>query len=328
MPSAAHTLTLGACTYNRGPELLDTLRAIAALRRPVDAAGAPLVLELLVIDNNSTDGTAALVDGFAGAQAAGDLPVRRVVETRQGLAQARRRLFTEARGDLVAFLDDDVIPDAAWAEATLAAFERHPNAGAVGGRVRLAFRTGPTALAHRFRSFLAEQELGAGELLITDPTKALVGAALCLRRDAVVKSGWLERQSMADRQGETLSSGGDNELCVRIRRAGFETWYAPGALVDHIIPAQRQTGDYLARLAAGIGVSIPQVKLIAREAPTVDWARENLRRAQTRRARTLLLEWRRALRPIRMAEHEGRVEGWSRVLRELELRAPSAAADA
>lgn len=332
MPTPADRLTIGVCTYNRGPQLLDTLRSILAMRSPIDpATNQGRIAEVLVIDNNCTDGTAELVDSLIASRSASSnasspafIPLRRVVEQRQGLAQARRRVFAEATTDLIAFLDDDVIADPAWGESILTRLDAAPRAGVVGSRVRLSFQSGPTPLAQRYRSFLAEQEMGTRPLNVTDATKALVGAAMALRRKAVEDSGWLGRQLMPDRQGLALSSGGDNELCIRIRRSGWETWYEPGAVVDHLIPAARQTREYLARLAAGIGLSIPHIKLLANPDATAYWATCQLRAAQTRYVRTLLLEWRSQLRPIRLAEHEGRVEGWRSVIETLSATPPVA----
>ncbi len=312
-------LTLGVCTYNRGPAIVQTLEAICAMSR---VGGR--VAELIVIDNASTDDTPAVVDAFiaraASAPAPTDapaLPIRRVVEPRQGLAQARRRLIEECQTELVAFLDDDVLPEPAWAEAMIRVMDQHPRCGVAGGKVRLNFETGPTKIALRYASFLARQDLGENELLVSEPTRSLVGAAMCLRKPSVIATGWLESQSMPDRQGATLSSGGDNELCIRLRRAGFEIRYTPHAIVDHLIPERRQTVEYLAKLGAGIGSSIPFIKLLAHDNPTPQWAQTQLRLAQTRQARAMIFEWRREYRPIRLAEHEGRVEGWRRVLEKL-----------
>jgi GT2 family glycosyltransferase len=316
-------LTLGICTFNRGPAIVQTLEAICAMSR-VNGR----VAELVVIDNASTDDTPAIVDEFIARAAStaatptadAALPIRRVVEPRQGLAQARRRLIEEARTELVAFLDDDVLPDPTWAEAMIRVMDQHPRCGVAGGKVRLKFETGPTKIALRYASFLARQDLGETELLVSEPTRSLVGAAMCLRKPSVIATGWLESQSMPDRQGATLSSGGDNELCIRLRRSGFEIRYTPAAIVDHLIPERRQTVEYLAKLGAGIGSSIPFIKLLAHDAPTPQWAQTQLRLAQTRQARAMIFEWRREYRPIRLAEHEGRVEGWRRVLETLSKR--------
>lgn len=312
-------LTLGVCTCNRGPAIQQTLRAIADIRGPARIA------ELLVIDNASTDDTPRVIDDFI-AHASHSHPaliIRRVVEPRQSLAQARRRLIDEAAGDFVAFLDDDVLPDPAWAQSVLDIMDRQPNCGVVGGRVRLKFESGPTRIALRYSSFLARQDLGNAELLVDDPTRSLVGAAMCLRKQAVIATGWLESQAMPDRQGAALTSGGDNELCIRLRRAGYEVRYTPSAVVDHLIPQRLQTVPYLAKLAASIGNSIPMIKLLAHPNPTLSWAQTQLRLAQTRQARAMIFEWRREIRPIRLAEHEGRVDGWRYVLEKLSKLARS-----
>ena len=86
------------CTYNRCGTLAATLESAAALRIP-----AGVSWELLVVDNNSTDGTREVVLGFAGR-----LPVRYLYEPRQGKTLALNRALAEAQGDLLLFTDDDV----------------------------------------------------------------------------------------------------------------------------------------------------------------------------------------------------------------------------
>src|ERR1041385_1216405 len=99
-------LSVVICTYNR-PELLRL--ALTTLLRQ---SPANLAYEVVVVDNNSTPETRAVVDELAQT----DPRIRYVRETRQGNAYARNTGVAEARAPIVAFLDDDVTVRDNWME--------------------------------------------------------------------------------------------------------------------------------------------------------------------------------------------------------------------
>ena len=114
--------TVILCTRNRAASLARTLESAAAM----PPAAEPW--ELLVVDNGSTDDTPAVIASFAGR-----LPVRRVFQPLAGLSNARNAGVAEARGDYLLWTDDDVLIDAGWLAAYLAAFDRWPDAALFGG---------------------------------------------------------------------------------------------------------------------------------------------------------------------------------------------------
>ena len=118
-------ITLAICTFNRCRSLAGTLGYLAS-QSSVDWSG----IEVIVVDNNCTDGTAAVVE-----EAGSRLPIRRVVETAQGLSHARNRAIAEARGDWVIFVDDDVILERSWLSAYHRGLLDFNDAGFAGGRV-------------------------------------------------------------------------------------------------------------------------------------------------------------------------------------------------
>jgi hypothetical protein len=113
-PSFGRTprITVAICTRNRTELLRDCLSRLLELDPGPD--------EILVVDNAPSDGSTR--DEVSG------LAVRYEVEPCPGLDVARNRALRCAQGEAVAFLDDDVIPDAHWLEGVRAAWRQHPDA--------------------------------------------------------------------------------------------------------------------------------------------------------------------------------------------------------
>ena len=107
------------CTYNRCRILAHCLQSISQLTCP-----ASHDIEVLVVDNNSDDGTSDLVKGLRS-----NFPwkMRYIFEKQQGLAAARNRAVEEAKGQYIAFLDDECVVGPDWLSTALSDIEEfHP----------------------------------------------------------------------------------------------------------------------------------------------------------------------------------------------------------
>lgn len=236
------------CTYNNARHLDLALAAIARQQVPFG-----LRWSVLVVDNNCTDDTAAVVRRHVRA---GFIPtLRRVVELKQGLTDARLRGVKESAAEWVAFVDDDCMLAEDWLAQAARFAATHPRCGAFGGRIQLEWESPPTPLALRYRKAYSEQDYGVSPLRLPQarPYRYLAGAGLVLRREALERSGWIEQQLLLDRQGARLSAGGDAEINVRILRAGYELWYTPACKLEHRIPERRMAERYLVDLFQGMG---------------------------------------------------------------------------
>ena len=214
-------------THDRAEELKRTLETLLL----VDTAGAARH-EIMVVDNNSSDHTIAIVTQmahrFKGA-------LRYVKETKQGLSHARNRAIAESRFDVVGFLDDDVDVDREWLRAMTAAFSQNSYA-AVGGRAFLVYPNArPRWLGERSEGLLTKVERGA-DARVAEPDE-LYGLNLCFRKE------WLRRiggfRTDLGRVGKCLLSSEETDVLQRISRAGGRLLYEPSAVVGHRVPAGR-----------------------------------------------------------------------------------------
>jgi glycosyltransferase involved in cell wall biosynthesis len=123
-------ISIVICTYNRASSLAKTLETLRQMTVPPD-----LAWELIVVDNNSNDNTCGIVEEFARTSG---LEVRYIFEPAQGLDRARNVGIMKARGEIVAFVDDDVLVTEDWMANVWREFNSDSDLGLLGGRVELA----------------------------------------------------------------------------------------------------------------------------------------------------------------------------------------------
>lgn len=238
------SISLVICTYNNAA-LLD--RALTAILKQQVHKGVEW--DVLVVNNNCTDETSLVVDKYIQSQKIPYLST--VFEPKQGLNHARQCGIENTTGDWIAFIDDDCILDPDWvAEAAKFAFS-HLDCGAFGGKVILDWETPPPAYVLKYGYSFAQQDHG---MSVTQPD-CLVGAGLVINRKAILDTNWTNKQFLSDRIGKKLVSGGDVEIVLRIRSAGYDIWYNPACKLMHFIPAKRIEYKYLVNINYGLGIS-------------------------------------------------------------------------
>jgi glucosyl-dolichyl phosphate glucuronosyltransferase len=238
-------LSVVVASYDRARLLADTLEALGAQ----EVAGA-FAWEIVVIDNNSRDATAQVVDSFA---ARSNVPVRRVLEPMQGLSHARNRGVREARGAILAFCDDDVLPAADWVAQVAAAIERW-KADGVGGRILPRFE-GPVAPPgwltenRRLMRQLALMDWEGGRLLALplEPNPQVWGANMAFRREVFARVGDFDPRLGVS--GGRLFRGEEADLIERALRLGLTIAYDSALTVFHRIGPDRMRKAYFRRLA-------------------------------------------------------------------------------
>ena len=217
------TLSIILPTYNRATSLK---RAIGALLRQTAPADS---YEIVVVDNNSSDGTRDAVSGFEDAR------VRLVPEPRQGLSFARNAGLDAALAPVVAFTDDDVEAAPDWVATIVSLLERHPDADGVGGRVLPAWEGGrPRWLTREHWAPLALQDHGdMRRTFDRDTPIGLIGANVAFRREVFERVGRFSADVQRVKDG--IGSTEDHELLARLYAAGGRMLYSTGS--THLLSA-------------------------------------------------------------------------------------------
>lgn len=227
-------ITVAICSYNRAARLGRTLGHIRRLEVPLS-----LDWELLVVDNASTDHTEDVVRDF---QSSVEVSVRYVRESHQGLSRARNTAVRSARGDIVAFTDDDVVPEPDWLTRLAEPFRTHECIG-VGGRIRRDWEDQPPdwwlELEDELLAAIVGFDPGGAARPLERPP---YGANMAFRSEAFRRYGGFRTD--LGRKGTRLISGEDTEFGLRLLRANETIWYAPEATVHHPVSRERATKTY------------------------------------------------------------------------------------
>jgi glycosyltransferase involved in cell wall biosynthesis len=221
-------ITIIICTRSRARSLERTLRALARIAMP-----PALAAEILVVNNGSTDDTAAVVREARTVNASIDY----LHEPHGGQTCARNAGLASARGDLIVFTDDDVRPERGWLERLCAPLLAG-TADAVVGTVRIAPHLERPWMQALHRAWLADTAcLDAGA-----PSR-LIGANMAFRRAV------LERVPGFDPElgPGAIGFGDDTLFSLQLREAGFRISAAFDAVVEHHFDERRlATSHWLA----------------------------------------------------------------------------------
>jgi glycosyltransferase involved in cell wall biosynthesis len=248
--------TIAIPTYNgakRLPKVLDLLLNQTGVEN--------LYWEVIIIDNNSKDETIEVINYYQQIYNK-NFPLRYFQEKQQGIAFARMRALNEAKGEFIAFIDDDNLPASDWVFQSYSFGKKHPQAGAWSGQIHGDFEINPPEDFTRIQAFLAIREHGSQEYLFDAENLRLPpGAALVVRKQAWCESV-PEELVFKGRLNNLMVGGDDTEALLYLHKEGWEIWYNPAMHIAHQIPHWRLEKEYLLILARGCGLCIFQLRLI------------------------------------------------------------------
>ncbi len=289
-------------TRNRAQVLRDCLASLTRQTLPAEA------FEVIVVDNGSSDDTAAVARSFDGL-----LRLRLLHEDEPGLHVGRHAGAKAARSDLLMFCDDDIEALPGWVEAVVRRFGEDPAVALVGGNDLPGWQgevpawldlwwQRPVARG-RALGYLSILDFGEGVFDI-EPTWVW-GCNFNLRRAAFDAARGFHPDGVPR---ERLAWRGDGETYVShtVRASGWRTVFDSAASVRHRVDASRMTAAYIAQRAYAQGVSDSYTAIRRHGGARVDW------RAPLR---PLVGAWRdRRLLAAVAAEGGAAVKEWRQVL--------------
>jgi succinoglycan biosynthesis protein ExoM len=228
-PDSVTHITVCVCTFKRPQLLLRLLDKLAA-----QDTGGRFTYSVVVTDNDREQSARVVVDAFARGAA---IDVRYCVEAEQNIARARNRALANARGDFVAFIDDDEYPTSRWLLLLLQTCAA-ANADGVLGPVKPDFEVEPPAWIVQGRMFERPRHPTGHAIGMADARTGNV-----LLRRAVVTG---EPEPFDTRFG---TGGEDVDFFRRLMDQGRRFVWCDEAVVFETVPAARCTRSYLLRRA-------------------------------------------------------------------------------
>lgn len=254
---ALHSASVLICTYNRADLLRETLESLRETQ-------TSRIWDIVVVDNNSCDGTRAVVETFAGTA---PVHVLYLFEARQGKSHALNTGLASSRGDIVVFTDDDVRVGPTWLDQACDALDRDASLDYTGGPVRPLWEVEPPRWFDRTRGdlwgTLAILDYGPASFVFEERQRVPLGANMAVRRALVERIGGFHPE--LGRRGRSLLGQEQAEFFARARALGARGLYVPGMQLDHHVPAARLTKAYFRRWWYWKGVSRSRVDAMHRQ---------------------------------------------------------------
>jgi O-antigen biosynthesis protein len=195
-------ISVVVCSYNGSRTIEECLAGISRLRYPS--------YEVIVVDDGSTDATAEIARGF---------DVKLISTENGGLSRARNIGWQNARGEIVAYIDDDATPDADWLSYLAIGYRSGEFAGMGGPNIQ---PYDDDALAH----CVASAPGGPIHVLTSDRVaEHIPGCNMSFRRHVLEEIGGFDTRFRI--------AGDDVDICWRVQDAGYVIGFHAGAMVWH-----------------------------------------------------------------------------------------------
>jgi GT2 family glycosyltransferase len=205
--------------------------------------------EVLLVDNNSKDETRKVAEGFSRKRT---INLRYLFEGRQGKSFALNKGLENAKGEIIAFVDDDVLVDKGWLIAVVKSVQKYQDYDGFGGRIISVWKTELPkwlAMTGKYKSLRGTGYLrddGCDDKEYSETENGVpCGANMFFRKRAVKENGFF-RLDLGPK-GKILGAAEDTEYCWRMLQSGKKFMYIGDALIYHQVEPEKLTKRYLTR---------------------------------------------------------------------------------
>lgn len=202
-------------TYNAGDRIQTLLESLEKVESTPE-----IPWEVIIVDNNSTDDTPDVIQDYVSKSI---VRIKFLRETKQGVSRARNKGIRHAKGEILAFVDQDCVLDPSWLLAVVREFRSCPELSMIGGRLEL-FDARDKPISIRTATDREAISITSGNL------GAIPGCNMAVRRSVFDAVGLYDARLGP---GAPVPIGEDIDLIYRIARKGFRIEYTPDVLVYH-----------------------------------------------------------------------------------------------
>jgi len=263
------------CCYNSSSRIEKTLAYLAA------QIIKDISCEIILVDNGSSDNTVEVARSVWAEMPSNKIHLHVVSEPQPGLSSARLKGILTSTFEFLIFCDDDNWLDENYVQNVFKLFRANPDVGIIGGFGTAQFEDASLKPLW-FDTFYHGYAIGmqAGEVAMVNN---VYGAGMAIRKSVLKTITGKCPMFLNDRKKQELSSGGDSEICCRVRIAGYKILYAPQLTFKHYITTSRLNWNYLKKLHAGFAKSYVVLNLYDRvlisetaELPAFYWLKKGL----------------------------------------------------
>jgi glycosyltransferase involved in cell wall biosynthesis len=248
------------CCYNSSTRLPNTIKHIAQQQVPEN-----INWELIIVNNNSTDKTSITAQEEISKHEVLLNKYLIVDEPRPGLSSAREKGVNTANYEFIIFCDDDNWLDKNYVQIAYNNLSNGQEIAAIGGQSTVVSNS--NNFPNWWEEYKNGYAVGKQAQYSQDITwrKYLWGSGLAFKK-SIYRNAFENLNSLlSDRKGNTLSSGGDTEICMRFILMGYKLYYNESLLFKHYIEPQRIKEDYRDNLFKSFGKSSEILGLYSRK---------------------------------------------------------------
>jgi glycosyltransferase involved in cell wall biosynthesis len=232
------------CSYNRAAYIsgaLDSLYQQTASKNN---------FEVIVVDNNSTDGTEQVVSKWISENPEGYFHYS--TETNQGASYARNTGAQLAKGEWLCFMDDDAIATPSYIENIIKHIHAKPEAIGFGGRIIPKYIPSEPIWMSYYVSSLVGNFDYAPTSCAFENGKYPIESNMIVKKDIYESIGGFNT-ALPGVVGTLRIGGEGKELFYKILALGHTIYYDPSICVHHVVEVKKLTSEYMYRVASGIG---------------------------------------------------------------------------
>ena len=221
-------------TYNGAGTLPIMLKKFCDLNIPDE-----LEWEIIVVDNNSSDGTADVLSQYQDK-----LPLTVLFEENPGKNRCLNKALDVCKGELLIFTDDDIIPNNDWLNSYYKDFQKNPNVNIFGGGIDPYWQKHPSA------EIMKDIPLGTAFAINTGVHStgivkpgAIWGPNMAIRHSAFQKG--LRFNEGIGPAGKNYAMGSETDLLNKLENEGCSAYYCSDNPVQHIIREYQISQEWL-----------------------------------------------------------------------------------